>query len=101
MYICTYIQREREREREREEQRSSKPHPNRSASRRRTPQRGTKPSFPIALICATRRRIQARGSTNQGLEKGDLILLLGPQCSADADPEACALRAILTETRCS
>ena len=35
-----------------------------------SPQRGSKSSFSIALICATRRRIPVGGITNQGRERG-------------------------------
>jgi len=40
-----------------------------------------KSSFPIALICTTRRRIAASASTNQGSENGCLIRL---QAQSDA-----------------
>ena len=45
-------------------------------------QRGSKSSFPIALICTTRRRIPAISSTDQGPEKDDLTGQLGRLCNA-------------------
>jgi len=38
-----------------------------------SPQSGSKSSFSVALICATRRRIPASSSTNQATENGDLM----------------------------
>ena len=43
----------------------------------RRPQNGIKPSFSIASMCTTGRRIPASDSTNQGPGKSDLTLRLG------------------------
>jgi len=42
-----------------------------------SPQKRSKPSVSIALICTTGRRIPASASTHQGPGKGDLIALEG------------------------
>ena len=48
-----------------------------SATVANSPPSGIKPSFSMALICTTRRRIPLSASTNQGSEKGEWVLILG------------------------
>jgi len=58
-----------------------------------SPENGVKSSFPIALICTARRRIQASASTNQGPETGDLVAG-GRTCSPAEVPGVGAERGV-------